>query len=346
MTSGKPSLLIRADASAGIGAGHVMRCLALAKAWQKTGGVVVCVMAESISALEERLLREDVAVKKIAAEPGSKADADRTIAEAHHANPAWVVVDGYRFDPPYISNLNAVGLRTLFLDDDGRFDSYPAHVVLNQNISAISAMYAKREASTQLLLGSKYVLLRPEFLIEPRAREHPAIARKVLVTMGGSDSEDVTGKILTALLAMDANFEAKIVVGGGNPWQNELQVLADQRRGFELEKSPANMASLMQWADVAISGAGGTVWELAYLGVPAIVIALSQDQRQIATGLAENGTAVSLGWHANLSDDRIADALRSLLADPQRRQAMSERGQKLVDGRGAERVVTFLQNSL
>jgi UDP-2,4-diacetamido-2,4,6-trideoxy-beta-L-altropyranose hydrolase len=346
MTSGKPSLLIRADASAGIGAGHVMRCLALAKAWQKSGGVVVCVMAENIVALEERLTREDVTVMKIAAAPGSKADADRTIAEAHHANPAWVVVDGYRFDPPYISNLNAVGLRTLFLDDDGRFDSYPAHVVLNQNISAISAMYAKREASTQLLLGSKYVLLRPEFLIEPRAREHPAIARKVLVTMGGSDSEDVTGKILTALLAMDANFEAKIVVGGGNPWQNELQVLADQRRGFELEKSPANMASLMQWADVAISGAGGTVWELAYLGVPAIVIALSQDQRQIATGLAENGTAVSLGWHANLSDDRIADALRSLLADPQRRQAMSELGQKLVDGRGAERVVTFLQNSL
>jgi UDP-2,4-diacetamido-2,4,6-trideoxy-beta-L-altropyranose hydrolase len=338
-----PLLLIRADASAGIGAGHVMRCLALAKAWQKTGAVVVCVMAESIAALEERLLREDVAVKKIAAEPGSKADADRTIAEAHHANPAWVVVDGYCFDPIYISNLKAAGLRTMFLDDDGRFDSYPAHAVLNQNISASSPMYAKRDASTQLLLGPEYVLLRPEFLIEPRAREHPAIARKVLVTMGGSDSENVTGKILVALLAMDSNFEAKIVVGAGSPWQNELQALAIQRRGFELVRSPANMASLMRWADAAISGAGGTVWELAYLGLPAIVIALSQDQRQIARGLADNDVAVSLGWHANLSDDCIIAALRGLLADRKRRLAMSELSQKLVDGRGAERVVTFLQ---
>jgi spore coat polysaccharide biosynthesis predicted glycosyltransferase SpsG len=145
---------------------------------------------------------------------------------------------------------------------------------------------------------------------------------------------------------MDANFEAKIVVGGGNPWHNELELLASQRPGFELERNPANMAVLMHWADVAISGAGGTVWELAYLGLPAIVIALSQDQRQIARGLAKNDVAVSLGWHANLSDDRIVNALQSLLADRERRQTMSELGQKLVDGRGAERVVTFLQNFL
>ncbi len=346
MTSGKPSLLIRADASNEIGAGHVMRCLALAKAWQKTGGRVVCMMAESILALEERLIREGVTVKKIATPPGSKTDADLTIAEAHHAYSVWVVVDGYRFDPAYVGNLRASGLRTMFLDDDGRFDSYPADVVVNQNISASSAMYAKREASTQFLLGSEYVLLRPEFLIEPRAREHAAIAGRVLVTMGGSDSENVTARVLTTLLRMDANFEGKIVAGGGNAWQNELQVLANQRRGFELERNPANMALLMRGADLAISGAGGTVWELAYLGVPAIVIALSQDQRQIAKGLAENGVAVSLGWHADFSDDRIADALRSLLADRQRRLAMSELGQKLVDGRGAERVVTFLQSFL
>src|SRR6202035_2187121 len=106
------------------------------------------------------------------------------------------------------------------------------------------------------------------------------------------------------------------------------------------------MAPLMRWADTAISGAGGTVWELAHLGLPAIVIALSQDQRAIARGLAENDVAVSLGWHANLSEERIGDALRRLLADRERRQAMSERGRKLVDGRGAERVVKFLQDLL
>jgi UDP-2,4-diacetamido-2,4,6-trideoxy-beta-L-altropyranose hydrolase len=119
-----------------------------------------------------------------------------------------------------------------------------------------------------------------------------------------------------------------------------------QRPGFQLERSPVNMAPLMRWADIAISGAGSTCWELAYLGLPAIIIALSRDQQGIARGLAGNEVAVSLGWHANLSEERISEALNSLLSDQGRRRAVSERGRKLVDGRGAERVVAFLQNSL
>lgn len=346
MILGSKALLVRADASPAIGTGHVMRCLALSKAWQGTGGQVCCLMAENIPALEERLVREGITVTKISAAPGSLGDSEQTAAEARRLGAAWVVADGYRFLPDYIRKLKTAGLRVLFLDDDGRFDFYPADVVLNQNVSVSSAMYDKREPITRLLLGPEYVLLRPEFLAEPRNREYPATVRKVLVTMGGSDPENVTRKVLLALLQTETNFEARIVVGSGNPRQDELQVLAAQRAGFQLEKSPVNMAPLMRSADLAISGAGSTCWELAYLGLPAIVIALSQDQQGIASGLAEHEVAVSLGWHANLSEERISEALNSLLGDLARRQAMSERGMKLVDGRGAERVVTFLQNSL
>jgi UDP-2,4-diacetamido-2,4,6-trideoxy-beta-L-altropyranose hydrolase len=323
-----------------------MRCLALAKAWQGTGGQVCCLMAESIPALEERFAREGVTVTKITAAPGTVSDAEQTVAEARRLGAAWVVADGYRFEPDCIRRLKAARLRVLSLDDDGRFDFYAADVILNQNISASSAMYSKRDQSTRLLLGSEYVLLRPEFLAEPRTREHPPVARKLLVTMGGSDPENVTKKVLLALLQMEASIEARIVIGSGNPWQGELQVLAAQRSGFQLETSPANMAPLMRWAEIAISGAGSTCWELAYLGLPAIVIVLSRDQVEVARGLADNDVAVSLGRRANLSEERISQALNSLLSDQGRRCSMSERGRKLVDGRGAERVVAFLQSFL
>jgi len=346
MTSGRQALLVRADASEAIGIGHVMRCLALTKAWQGTGGQVYYLMAESIPVLEERLALEGVTIKKISAAPGSVSDAEQTVAEARRLSAAWVVADGYRFEADYIRKLKAVGPRVLFLDDDGRFDFYAADVVLNQNISANAAMYDRRESFTRLLLGSEYVLLRPEFLVELRNREYPATARKVLVTMGGSDSENLTRKVLLALLRLETNIEVRIVTGSGNPWHEELQILADRRAGFQLESSPANMAPLMRWADIAISGAGSTCWELAYLGLPAIVIALSRDQREIASALAQNQVAVSLGWHANLTEERISDTLNGLLDDQERRRAMSERGLKLVDGRGAKRVVAFLQNSL
>src|SRR5579863_67868 len=340
------SLLIRADASSAIGSCHIMRCLALSKAWQSTGGSVCCVMAETVPGLEDRLIREGVALKKTRA-AGTMNDAEALIAEARRLAAAWLMVDGYGFGPDYIRKLKDAGLRVLLMDDDGRFDFYAADAVLNQNICASAAMYEKREAFTQLLLGSQYVLLRPEFFAESRSREHQAMGRKVLVTMGGSDPDNVTRKVLLALPNIKKKIETKVVVGSGNPRQAELRGLAEELSlEIRIEQSPENMAPLMRWADVAISGAGGTCWELAYLGLPSIVIALSRDQHEIALGLAQGGIAVSLGWHANLSEKQISDALSSLLGDRESREVMSKRGRELVDGQGAARVVTFLRNSL
>jgi UDP-2,4-diacetamido-2,4,6-trideoxy-beta-L-altropyranose hydrolase len=338
-------LLVRADASSFIGSGHAMRCLALAKAWQNAGGIVFWLMAESIPAIEERIAREGCRFAKTNAESGSLADAEKTVEEARHAGAAWLVVDGYRFFPDYIRTLQGAGLRVLFLDDDGRFDSYPADTVLNQNISASVAMYGKKESSTRLLLGSDYVLLRPEFVAEPQTRNHPLVGTRVLITMGGSDPENVTAKVLQALLLVKSNIEVKVVVGSGCLQRNDLRNLAAQiPLPVQVEENPGNMAELMRWAHVAVSGAGSTCWELAYMGLPSIVIIQSPDQRSIARGLAERGIAVSLGEHANLSTASISDALDRLLADRELRVAMSERGRALIDGRGGERVVQALRN--
>jgi UDP-2,4-diacetamido-2,4,6-trideoxy-beta-L-altropyranose hydrolase len=345
MGSSAPSLLIRADASSAIGSGHAMRCLALAKAWQSAGGIASWLMAESIPAIEERIAREGCRLSKINAEPGSATDAERTVEEARRVETAWIVVDGYRFFPDYIRQLRRGGLRALFLDDDGRFESYPADAVLNQNIAANPEMYGKKEPSTRLLLGSEYVLLRPEFIAEPQTRAHPTIGSKVLITMGGSDSENVTIRVLRALPFMKTNIEAKVVVGGGYQKIEALRdLVARLPLKIQLEENPGNMAPLMRWADVAVSGAGSTCWELAYLGLPSIVIIQSPDQRSIAQGLAAQEIAVNLGEHANLSTESISDVLDRLLTDLDRRRAMSERGRKLIDGRGAMRVVQALRD--
>lgn len=343
-----PLLLVRADASTAIGSGHVTRCLALAKAWQDTGSRVCYLMAESIPALDEWLARENVEQARFSVEPGSKEDAEQTAACAHRLDVSWVVVDGYRFRPDYVRTLKASGVRVLFLDDDARFDSYSADVVLNQNIDANAGMYRKTEPGTRLLLGAEYVLLRPEFRAEPRTRVIAGVARKLLVTMGGSDPENVTLKVMQALSGMaETDFEAAIVVGGGNPHYASLQAAAERLPGkICLERNPANMARLMSGVDVAISAAGGTCWELAFLGVPMIVIVLTSDQEANASAISQQGAALSLGWHANLSAHQISDALRNVLGDGERRRVMSERGQRLVDGRGAARVVEFIKNSL
>ena len=100
----------------------------------------------------------------------------------------------------------------------------------------------------------------------------------------------------------------------------------------------------MCWADVAISAAGGTCWELAFLGVPMILVTASRDQEENVSAISKTGAALSLGWHANLSEDDVLEAIRKVMKDREKRRAMSKSGQALVDGRGAARVVEFLQS--
>ena len=50
-----------------------------------------------------------------------------------------------------------------------------------------------------------------------------------------------------------------------------------------------NMAELMAWADVAISAAGSTAWELACMGLPAALIVVAENQTGIAAALVREG---------------------------------------------------------
>jgi spore coat polysaccharide biosynthesis predicted glycosyltransferase SpsG len=83
---------------------------------------------------------------------------------------------------------------------------------------------------------------------------------------------------------------------------------------------------------------------LAYLGVPMILITASRDQEENASAISKTGAALSLGWHANLSEDDILEAIKKVMNDPEGRGAMSKSGRALVDGKGAARVVEFLQS--
>jgi spore coat polysaccharide biosynthesis predicted glycosyltransferase SpsG len=98
----------------------------------------------------------------------------------------------------------------------------------------------------------------------------------------------------------------------------------------------------MDWADLAVTAAGSTCWELAYLGVPMITIVAAENQRGIADGLATRGAAVNLGWHGEVTLASIAAAIASLADDHRKRASMRRAARELVDGCGADRVVAAL----
>ncbi len=194
-------LVLRTDASVAIGTGHVMRCLALAQAWGDAGGRAIFAMAQATPAVEQRLRNEGFEVARVEAQVGSVADAEETASLADAQGASWVVVDGYEFGAEYQANLKGRSMKVLFIDDNGHAAHYSADLVLNQNLHANEELYRSRELSTRLLLGPRFALLRREFTAwRGWRRVVPVVARKVLVTMGGSDPDNFTRKAVDELL--------------------------------------------------------------------------------------------------------------------------------------------------
>jgi UDP-2,4-diacetamido-2,4,6-trideoxy-beta-L-altropyranose hydrolase len=327
-------LVIRADGNRQIGIGHVMRMLALADEVQRHGGQVTLASVRPDEGLLDRARMLGVAVAPGDRDAGTDGDASWLTALSRERAAEWVVVDGYRFDHHYQQALVDAGLRVVFVDDHGHCERYDADIVLNQNPYAAEAMYTRRDARTCLLLGPSYAMLRREFAVAAGVPpEVPAKASRILVTLGGADPENAAAKVVDALARVPGDdLRVKIV--------SHMDVEGDAR--ITRLPATADMVPLMKWADVAITGAGSTVYELCCLGVPTFVVAITRPQVESARALEREGLAIDLGWHASMDAASAAHAIDALCRDTTRRAELSRRGRERIDGLGASRVVQAL----
>lgn len=333
------SLIIRTDASTQIGTGHLMRCLALGQAWKDAGGKVTFITACQNRGLLQRLKEEGFDLHPLASPHPNPSDWDYTKDTLADYPNCWVVLDGYHFDEGYQQRIKEVGHRLLVIDDLAHLKHYYADILLNQNLRAEQLQYPC-EPDTRLLLGTRYVLLRREFLTRgDRQREIPEVAKRVLVTLGGSDPENHTLKVIQALQKVDVpNLEATVVVGASNARADALEKAIKQSRiPVQLVRDAWNMPELMSQADAAVSGFGITCWELAYMGVPTLAVITMPNQAVNAKAIQKSGMALTF----NLKNDRApiqTSLLQDLLTNAQARTAMSRMGRVLVNGHGAKNV--------
>lgn len=335
------TLCIRADANPSIGMGHVMRCLALAQAWQDRGGHVVLVSALQLPALIERMQNEKLELVPVGAD-----DLSFTIATAQQHGARWIVLDGYFFTPDYMHGIQNAGLHLLLLDDVADRELGGVEAILNQNAYATPELYARFQPAPHLLLSSPHTLLRRDFLQQRGAKSIADIGTRVLITMGGADPANVTQQVMQALkLASASPLEVRIIVGAANrnlpALQNELPSLQAVHRA-EILVNPPDMPAQMAWSDVTITAAGSSCWELFCLGVPAIVLQTSDDQKFMSPWFAKHGVAEVMGIADQFQPQELATRLETLLADPARRAHLSQSASAIIDGRGAERVVDFM----
>ena len=323
-----------------------MRCLALAQAWMQQGGHAIALITETTSSLESRLTSESIQVLYLKSVAGSQEDARETVQIAQRVGATWVIVDGYQFSAEYQRILKENGLQLLVLDDYGHAEHYWADIVLNQNISADISLYSNREPYTQLLLGPRFALLRQEFWDwQGWQRQIPEIARKILVTLGGADPDNVTLKVIQALQQVQIDdLQVVAVVGATNPHLKVLQeAVNSSRHSMRLEHNVTNMPEFMAWADIAIAGGGSTCWELAFMGLPSLILILAENQRVIVEKLNQVGIVQILNWSMGKTADTIAQEIIKILLSEEIRTGMTKLEQALIDGQGCDRVLMILK---
>jgi len=172
--------------------------------------------------------------------------------------------------------------------------------------------------------------------------------RRVVVSLGGGEAIALAQKVLAALRRVSTTrAEFQFIVGStpatASALAEELRRAPDPR--VRLVATTEDLPARLAEADLAISAAGGTLWELAYLGVPTLALVRADNQRATARFLAKQGVARPLGEGERVAPETIAAEIQVLVDDPVARRAMSLAGRALLDGRGAARIARALQQA-
>ncbi len=344
--AGGAPLLIRADAGGTLGTGHVMRMIALAQAWMAQGGNVVMALLSCPEPLLERLKNEGIETRTLEGVPrGTGDDAGQLIVTARNVNPAWVVLDGYDFDLNYQRLIKKAGFKLMVMDDYGHCSRWCADLILNQNLGAESRTYDNEVANAKTLLGSNYVLLRKEFWnVSSKAAASDKPIQNLLITLGGVDADNITGKVLQALEnATTQSLHLRVILGPGNPHLSALKTLAHtSQHDILLLQNITDMPEQYSWADAVISAGGSTCYEWMRFGLPAAVLLVADNQRSIFEFLTSSGRAANLGSALKSPVNLDPHSVQSWLDHPPR--GASKRTSP-VDGAGSLRVGAMMMES-
>lgn len=192
------------------------------------------------------------------------------------------------------------------------------------------------------LRGTAYFPLDPAYRSDEPPRPIPRRLSRVLVAPGGSDPFGIALLALSALTLIPGRLRVKVVLGRLVPTRVRFAVAVAADRSphtVSIVRDLPNLAAPMRESDLAIAGAGLTTYELAATGTPAIIIPGNPAQHAMNASFLATGTAVSVGSVDTLKAPTLADIVVGLAEDPARRAKMAAAGRRLVDGRGAARIV-------
>jgi len=318
-------LSFRVNSSSAIGAGHLMRSLALAGALGADEALFVVRdlpgnVNDRVAAAGYQLLELSGTGADEAAYPWIGVPLEREIADSQAAfasgEPAqWLVIDNYGLDARYERAMRPYA-GGLFAFDDLADRPHDVDALLDQTpVGAAGAAERYRSLvppATRLFVGPNYVQLRAQFTkAKSRLPERDGRVRSVLIAFG---SDDGAGTLAALEATRGLAAEVTVVLAPAAAAYERVAAAVRERPETTLIPHVDEMAALMVRHDLAIGAGGTSAYERAYLGLPAVVWAIAENQREMVEGFARAGAAVAIGEPVTV--ESVRTALAALCADP------------------------------
>lgn len=340
-------LYIRADGNKEIGMGHIMRCLSIADAAKGYGIEAAFLLADDTccTLIKNRGFQTIVLgtdYRDMLSELGK-------LAEIVSSQKDMILVDSYQVSAEYYRCLMEI-TRVACLEDMG--EAYPVDLLINYNIYApkLQALYEAQKAPKRILLGTKYLPLRKDFLSDTEYEIKEKV-RDVLITTGGSDPFFISHALME-YFSQDAELVKQeicwhILSGPFNIHGEKLKSIygkSDESKCFKvvIHENVQDMKTLLKSCDIVLSATGSTIYEVSSLGVPLIVFYFAENQRQFANALGMDTEIANAGCFTEDSEmvkSRALKALKRCIADNGYRKRLHEQEKELVDSNGAKRIV-------
>ena len=355
-------IVFRVDSSNVIGSGHVVRCLTLADSLRKrTNSKIVFVCRNHLGHIGDEIISRGYDLKLLTKQHvkgGFKqknicdyeewlgndweSDAEETISTFGSNKIDLLIVDHYGIDFYWHKKLQKYTKKLMVIDDLAN-RKYDCDILLDQTFNRYKdAYYSLVPKHCKILVNTKYALLRPEFYknrdFAIKKRREPFNLQHILISVGGGDSDNLSGEILENILEIEWDYPIIITIVLG--WNSKHKLSLEQiphKKLIEVNilENISNISELMISADIAIGAGGATTWERCCVGLPSLVFITAKNQEESSLYLDSIGAIDVIKNMSEIKEKIIAlKQGRGVDIGPMIRTSLS-----ICDGVGSERVV-------
>lgn len=308
MRLNRKKIIIRTDGYPEIGLGHIYRSILLFD--NLTEHEVTIVVSEKSELGMQKLRKRFIQYRVV------KNDAE-FIELMKQEKPDILINDILDTASEYMHAVRPLANRIVNIEDIGE-GGHLADAVIN-------ALYEKGFSDERYFWGHRYYCLRDEFLIT-KPKKFSREVRQVLIVFGGTDPGKYTEKVLDVIRSMpdDLPIVYQFILGlGFNRDKGFADAVAKCSKDIRVIKDVKVISTYMAESDIAISSQGRTMYELATMKVPTVILAQNDRETTHEFGYMKNGF-INLGNGNEFEEDTLRETLLWLIHTPQIREQMRE----------------------